>query len=388
MENKIQENNSKHLYGWYIPTNEFYAQVINSLEDYAVLTMDKELIINSWNSGAQNIFGYEEKEILGRHFDIIFTKEDIKNKIPEQEAEMALKEGKSKDERWHLRKDNTKIYASGLVFPLNDAHGKHLGYVKVLRNITERKKSDEAIKNYVEELKELNLHKEKTLSVLSHDLRSPLAGIVRTTGLLKSEFNTFKPFEVKQMLTLLEESSKNLLGILDNLVEWARVKYATEIFSPEKIKLSDYVKEVFETLSENANEKRIALHNQVGKDIFVFADEKMLRSIVQNLVSNAIKYTNQKGQIIVSAKEKDDKIIVEVKDNGIGLPKEKLERIFVPKVESLTKEKEGKGAGIGLLLVKGFVEKNGGEVGVTSEEGRGATFYFTLPAIKEKDWEN
>lgn len=383
MEINIEQKNPNHFHEGYIPTNEFYTHVINSLEDYAVFTMDKELLINSWNSGAKNIFGYEEKEILGKPYYIMFTEEDIKNRIPEKETKTALKEGKSTSERWHLRKDKSRFYASGLVFLLNDPDGRHLGYVKVLRNITEKQKSEESIKNYLEELKQLNSHKEKTLSVLSHDLRSPLTSIIGTAALLESRFDNMNHDEVKQMLHLLHESSKNLLAILDNLVEWARVKHAAEIFSPKKINLNNCMKDAFSILNENAHTKNISLHNHIEEDIHVFADEKMLFSILRNLVSNAIKYTNTGGQITAEAKRKGDKITIEVKDTGIGLSKEQLKTIFVPKVETLVKEKNETSAGIGLLLVKEFVEKNGGKIGVESEEGKGTTFCFTLPAPKE-----
>ncbi len=254
--------------------------------------------------------------------------------------------------------------------------------------IKEKEKRGEELsiaKTDVKELEGLNTHKEKVLATLSHDLRSPLAGIIGLADLLKENFETFENSTVKEMLELLYKSSTDELSMLDSLVEWARIKYASEAFSPENIELVQYVKKIFETLNENAVAKKLQLHNEIEENINVFADGKMLLSILQNIVSNSIKHTPEGGNVTVSAKIKEDKIIVEIKDTGIGMSKAIKDKLFTPQMVSLSNaRKENKGAGIGLLLVKGFLEKNGGEIWAESIEGEGSSFYFTLPA-KEPD---
>jgi len=174
--------------------------------------------------------------------------------------------------------------------------------------------------------------------------------------------------------------------MLDYLVEWARIKYASETFSPTKIELVQYVKKVFDTLNEVAAVNTINLHNEIEENTSVFADKKMLLSILQNIVSNAIKHTLPGGKITVSAKRSEDKIVVEIKDTGIGMTKEIQSKLFNPQMTILsTERKENKGAGIGLLLVKGFLEKSGGEIWVESIVGEGSSFYFTLPVEKPAD---
>ena len=381
MEN--EQINSKILKSNYIPTAEFYSQIIDSLQDYSIFTLDNEFVINSWSSGATKIFGYETDEIIGKHFDVIFTEEDIKNDIPKNEIETALKEGRATDNRWHICKDRSEFYAYGLVFPLTGIDGEMLGYVKILRDLTERKKSEDAIKNYVRELEDLNAHKESVLAILSHDLRSPLSSIIATTGYLKSNFERMDPSTVKEMLELLHKASIDELNMLDYLVEWARIKYAAEVFSPRKIELVEYVQKVFDTLNDTASLNTINLHHEIDENTKVFADGKMLLSVIQNIVSNAIKHSLPGGEITVSAKTAADKIIVRVKDSGIGMSKEIQEKLFTPQMNILSKARlENKGAGIGLLLVKGFLEKNGGEIWVESIEGVGSSFYFTLPMEK------
>lgn len=375
--------NSKVLKSNYIPTAEFYSQIIDSLQDYSIFTIDNDFIINSWSSGASKIFGYEPDEIMGKHFDVIFTEEDIQNGISKNEVATALKEGRATDNRWHICKDKSKFYAYGLVFPLTGIDGEMLGYVKILRDLTEKKKSEDAIKNYVKELEDLNTHKESVLAILSHDLRSPLSSIIATTGYLKSNFERMDPSTVKEMLELLYKASTDELNMLDYLVEWARIKYAAEVFSPRKIDLVHYVQKVFDTLNDTASLNAINLHNEIDANTKVFADGKMLLSVIQNIVSNAIKHSKPGGEIMVSAKVKEDKIIVQIKDSGIGMSKEIQDKLFTPQMNILAKARiENKGAGIGLLLVKGFLEKNGGEIWVESIEGEGSSFYFTLPIDK------
>ncbi|WP_191963397.1 PAS domain-containing sensor histidine kinase [Flavobacterium luteum] len=381
MENK--QDNQKILKNKYIPTAEFYSQIIDSLQDYSIFTLDKEFIINSWSSGSTKIFGYETEEVIGESFDLIFTEEDLKNGIPKKEIELALKEGRATDNRWHIAKDKSLFYAYGLVFPLIGLDGEMLGYVKILRDLTERKQSEDAIKKYIKELEELNTHKESVLAILSHDLRSPLSAIIGTAKYLKENFHKMKQDSVQEMLDLLYKSSTDELEMLDYLVEWARIKYAADVFSPTKIKLTEYINKVFETLNETASINTINLHNEIEENTSVFADGKMLVSIIQNIVSNAIKHIEKGGAITVSAKSKDDKIIVQIKDTGIGMSKEIMAKLFTPQMKTLSEtRKKDKGAGIGLLLVKGFLEKNGGEIWVESIEGEGSSFYFTLPIEK------
>lgn len=372
--------NSKILKSNYIPTAEFYSQIIDSLQDYSIFTLDNEFIINSWSSGSTKIFGYESDEVIGQHFNIIFTEEDIQKGIPQSEIKAAIKEGRATDNRWHICKDKSEFYAYGLVFPLTGIDGDMLGYVKILRDLTERKKSEDAIKKYIRELEELNTHKENVLAIVSHDLRSPLSGIIGTAEYLKKNFDRLESNKAKEMLELLQKTAEDELNMLDNLVEWARIKYASEVFSPAKIELFDYVENVFESVKELASLSSINLINKIEPNISVFADGKMLFSIFQNIISNGIKHSLPGGEIVVLAKIEEEKVTIQIKDSGIGMSKEVQSKLFTPQMSTLSKtRKNNKGAGIGLLLVKGFLEKNDGKIWVESIEGIGSSFYFTLP---------
>ena len=377
---------AKALKNKYIPTAEFYSQVIDSLQDYSIITLDKDFMINSWSSGAVKIFGYEADEVIGEPFDLIFTDEDKEHGIPKREVDTAIKEGRAIDNRWHICKDKSKFYAYGLVFPLLGIDGEMLGFVKILRDLTRRRKSEDDIKKYVKELEDLNSHKESILAILSHDLRGPLASIIQAADYLKSNIETIETTEAKELLELLHKASIDELNMLDYLLEWARIKYASDAFTPTKIELLEYVDKVFETLKETASINTINLHHEIEENTNVFADGKMLLSILQNIVSNAIKHSRKGGEITITAKKNEDRMIVEIKDSGVGMSKKIQDKLFTPQMDALAiARKENKGAGIGLLLVKGFLEKNGGEIWVESTEGVGSSFYFTLPLEKPAD---
>ena len=238
----------------------------------------------------------------------------------------------------------------------------------------------------VKELEGLNVHKERILYTIAHDLRSPLAGIIQTTELLKEDFETMEAHVLKEKLELLYNLSKDELSMLDSLVDWARIKYASEAFVPANIELVKYIKKVFDTFNEIAISNNIHLQNTIKENILVYADPKMLQSILQNIVSNSIKNTPPGGKVTALVERKEDSIIIEIRDTGIGMSKEVKEKLFAPQMKDLAQaRKEKKGAGIGLLLIKGFVDKNGGEIFVESIVGKGTSFYFTLPASKSEE---
>ena len=377
MENK--KSKFKVLKGQHVLSAEFFSQVVDSLPDYSIFTVDLDSKINSWSSGSTQLFQYEVEEIMGKDFDIIFTEDDKAKGQPKTEIAKALKNGKAADNRWHIRKDGSKFYAYGQVYPVIGQDGEMKGYVKILRDLTERQNAEK----YARDVEELSVHKESILFILSHDFRSLLTGVTSTAEYLNNKFDKMDKATTKEMLQLLHKTSKQELDLLDYLVEWARIKYASEAFAPVKIELFTDVKKVFDALNDTAVANNIKLHNNIQKNINVFADSDMLFSILYNLINNAIKYSHKGGKIAVSAETKEHLIIVEIKDDGIGITNEIKDKLFTPEITTISDTwKKDKEAGIGLILSKGFVEKNGGRIWVESMEGQGSSFYFTLPIKK------
>ena len=223
-----------------------------------------------------------------------------------------------------------------------------------------------------------NVNKEH--ATLSQDLKSPLAGIVELVELLNENFETFENSTVKEMLELINKSSEDELIRLDYFVELALIKYASKAFSPANTDLNHYVEKVINTLTEGAVGKKIHLENEIKDNTSVFVDGKMLHSILQNIISYSIKSSQSGGKIAITAKKKEDKIIIVVKYNGILMSEEKPAQLFTPQMISLSNmNKENNGAGIGLLFAKIFLEKNGGEIWIENSAGKGSSIYLTLP---------
>ncbi|MET0760109.1 MAG: PAS domain-containing sensor histidine kinase [Flavobacterium sp.] len=396
-------------------SDKTYRILIEQMHEGAV-TLDKEEIILYCNSCFANMVNMPLQKVIGTKFKnyIVASSQKPYDALFEQGWSV-----NSKDEIY-IDTNNGKampVLMSANSMKLDDIYVLSI----ILTDVTIRNENQEELKNRTEQLQKKNLelenvnkalttqneekkkravelsgankdiielekliaHKESILTILSHDLRSPLSGIIGTTEFLKSNFEEMEHSEVKTMLDLLYESSKDELNMLDYLVEWARIKYASEAFTPSKIELAKYVNKVFEILSDIAAVNTINLHHEIEENTNVFADKKMLISVLQNIVSNAIKHSIPGGTITVSTKRKDDKIIVEIKDTGTGMSKEIQEKLFTPQMKALSKEREeSKGAGIGLLLVKGLLEKNSGEIWVESTLGLGSSFYFTLPIEK------
>jgi PAS domain S-box-containing protein len=363
-----------------LTNTEVFNHDIDLLHDCSILTLNNELKISSWGSGSKEIFGYGSEDVIGQPFEILFTEDDVRRGIPKRDITKVSKEGRATANRWHIAKNGSLFYTNTVMLPLIGSNNDNAGYVIIFRNATEGRKTEEAILKYILELEELNRHKENVLAIISHDLRSPLASIIQLADFLNDYYHRMQPDEIQQMLLNLRKSSVQELKMLDYLVEWARIKQAAGVYAPKSINLSKITLEVFDSLKESASGKSIIIEQDVEESISVFADSRMLFSILHNIITNAIKHTRKEGSISVSATRDKNNIVVTVKDTGVGMTQEQIKNLFKPEINTLIKTRKNyKGAGIGLLLVKEFVEKNDGEIWVESVKGNGSSFNFTLP---------
>jgi len=238
------------------------------------------------------------------------------------------------------------------------------------------------LENLNHQLISLNLSKDQFLSVLSHDLRNPFTALLIASGRLNDDTESLSPGQIKQLSQIVHRTSNRLLDQLNEVIEWAKKQSKKANFTPEKVRLAMGIEESLELLRPNAAQKGIKLQNKTPKNILVKADPLMLRSIVQNLVTNAIKYTPQGGSVIVNAELDDDMVCVFVEDSGVGMTEEMKEKLFNEyNAPSLSGTNNERGSGLGLLLVNDFVVQHGGTIDVESAVGKGTTFKFTIPAI-------
>ena len=243
----------------------------------------------------------------------------------------------------------------------------------------ELKQAHDKISRQAESLKELNATKDKMFSVISHDLRAPLGGIKSMLDLMYEDQSANKQISL-QSLNSLKNAADQTYNLLENLLYWSRSQRGRLVNNPEMINLYDLVIENMELLQTMSDNKKIEVNNQVDPHATALADRNMVKTVLRNLIINAIKFTREKGQITMANEYKDGLLEVSVTDNGVGIQKQNLEKILNMKEYYTTfGTKREKGSGLGLNLCIDFIRRNNGELYIDSEYGKGSTFTFTLP---------
>ena len=258
--------------------------------------------------------------------------------------------------------------------------------VGVSRNIEERKKAEAKILENEVELRSLNATKDKFFSIIAHDLKSPFNSIVGFSELLVAELKTKNYDEIETYANIILQSSERALNLLMNLMEWSRSQTGKMEFNPEYVEMGNLINEICLLFDDVASQKSIQINRTLPPDTIVFADRAMVSTVIRNLISNAIKFTNTNGEIQISAKQKNNQILISIKDNGVGMSKETIEKLFRIEESFSSKGTNNEtGTGLGLLLCKEFVEKHGGIIWVESTVGIESTFFFSLPlSIKKR----
>ncbi len=230
------------------------------------------------------------------------------------------------------------------------------------------------------ELIELNATKDKFFSIIAHDLRSPIGTLIALSEMLRTDIDLLTGKETHEILASLHDLSRNYLKLLDNLLQWSSMQTGRMEAKPEKFNIIGVIDEVIGFYRVTAVEKQVNLVNTAEGDIKVFADKNMIRTVLRNLVSNALKYTAMEGVVVVGIKMQPYRVEVYVKDSGLGMTAEKVEKLFkLDQTFSTVGTANEKGTGLGLILCKEFIEKNKGTIHVESQHGYGSTFRFTLP---------
>jgi len=246
------------------------------------------------------------------------------------------------------------------------------------KRVSERTRQLETLN---QELKELNLSKDKFLSVISHDLRNPLTSLLISSKTLNDEIEIIEPKKLKMLSGVIHRTSNKILLQLNELVDWAKKQRQKTTFNPQKIHLSEAINESLELLRATAIQKSVKFENKIPNDLFVNADPLMLRSILQNIVTNAIKYSPRRGIVNLTAQLTDNMTEVCVQDFGVGMT-EKTRNTILGNIStpSLPGTNQEQGTGLGLLLVKDFVAQHGGKIIIESKLRKGTCFKFTIPA--------
>jgi len=229
-------------------------------------------------------------------------------------------------------------------------------------------------------LKELNATKDKFFSIIAHDLKNPFNALLGFSELLEKTYDSCSEEEKKEYINVIYESSQNLFKLLDNLLQWSRTQTNSISYHPEQFELSPLIMQEVEFLHLNAEKKKININVDIKEPTQAFADKNIISSIIRNLISNAIKFTNINGQVDIVATNLKTEVQVSISDSGIGIDSDDLEKLFQLNSSISNKGTANEdGTGLGLLLCKEFTEMNHGRIWATSEKGKGSTFYFTIP---------
>lgn len=357
--------------------NHFRSIWENSFDGMRVI--DDNGIIRSVNKAFCEIVKKSKEELIGKHYTAIYDE-----KLRTEFTLKGYKNLKSKTFPLHYERklqlwDNSNVWLEVINSFIEISDDENY-LLSIFRNISERKLAEEKIKIYLEELKELNKSKDKFFSIVAHDLKSPFQGLLGLSEILLEDYSEMSDDQIIQYLKIIRTTTKDVYRLIENLLDWSRLQSGRMEYKTEKLDLYHLSENVVNLINPAATKKNLQLISFVPQRSYVFGDMNMLNSVLQNLVSNAVKFTNEFGVISISSAEKNDYMEITVADNGVGIKEKDLSKLFKIEEHFSTKgTKDESGTGLGLLLCKELVEKHGGTMWVESEFGKGTKFYFTLP---------
>jgi PAS domain S-box-containing protein len=354
---------------------EEYRRLVSTIRDYAIFMLDTSGCITSWSAGAQRLKGYTPDEAIGRHFSIFYSQEDRDRDHPAAELAMATRDGSYEEEGWRIRKDGTRFWASVTITAIHDEEGALTGFAKVTRDLTARRETEQALQGVVQELREANAELDRFAAVAAHDLTDPLRTISGFAEVL--ERRDLSPVE-RGYVSHIKASSLRLTRMLRDLLTFARAGQSPAAVEP--VRLTVAAGHVLEDLQGPIADRGARVTVEIPPGATVLASPGDVRLLLQNLVSNAVKFADADApEVTVAAQERDGTWRVSVRDNGAGVPEEDRERIFHAFQRAQAGARRA-GYGLGLAICQRIVERYGGDLGVEPAEPRGSCFWFALPA--------
>ncbi|HLO58993.1 MAG TPA: hybrid sensor histidine kinase/response regulator [Bacteroidales bacterium] len=307
----------------------------------------------------------------------------IKNRMNADMVSRSIKysiERKKIGELLHNSEDRYRQLNAGLEIKVRERTTElELLNHKLQKELSERIKIEEELRKSETQLIELNATKDKFFNIVAHDLKNPFTSLLGSTELLFQNIELLDRAGIKKLAVILNDSAKSGYAILQNLLDWSRSQTGLLKINPENLNLKAIIDENILNLELFSSNKDIDVISEVNPDTAIYADKNMVNTIVRNLISNALKFSYRSGKIRISAFPDDEFMVVSVRDNGIGIPADKIDKLFrIDTKFSMPGTENEQGTGLGLKLCKEFVEKQGGKIWVTSEENKGSDFRFTL----------
>ncbi|MDP3171287.1 MAG: ATP-binding protein, partial [Polaromonas sp.] len=346
--------------------------LVESVRDYAIFMLSPEGIIESWNSGAQLIKGFSAEEAIGRHFSMLYRPADRQAGLPDAQLKTALAAGRAEEEGWRVRRDGSVFWANVVIAPVYDAARQLRGFAKVTRDMTERRR--------LHELESSSKRMSEFLAMLAHELRNPLAPIRNAVTILQLEPSP-SPM-VRSSRDMIDRQLSHMTRLVDDLLDVGRLTTGKIRFRVEQVSYAQVVSRSVEAVRPLMDARRHRLSvDMPDSGLRVQGDATRLAQVLQNLLTNAAKYTPEGGQIEVKVWQEGSQLHTSVRDNGVGLSPQALTHIFelFAQGDAQTAARES-GLGIGLTLARSLVEMHGGALSAASSgPGQGSIFSFFLP---------
>lgn len=337
------------------------------------------------NKALSNAYGTTPEKIIGKtDFDFNPNIEEVKVFLGTDRKVIFDKETLRINDEKITYADGSVHWVSTIKTPLVEEDGSCTQLLAVAMDITELKKAQERLQELVNELQSANVTKDKFFGIIAHDLRSPISGIIALTRDFIADIETSKISDIKKMVESIALSSRNLYKLLENLLHWSRINRGLVEYNPMSLKLKDFGDEAIALMNDKIRKKEINCVNRISEKIRVYVDNGMADTIFRNLISNALKFSNKKGKVIIDAKLLNDSFVeVSISDSGIGISSNEVSNLFNIEQKIIRKGTNGEqGTGLGLIISKEYIEKHGGKIWVNSIEGKGSVFSFTLPVKK------
>jgi len=351
------------------------AAIVDSSDD-AIVSKDLSGIITSWNHGAEKIFGYSAAEAIGKHITLIIPEDRLDeetviiNKIRKGERVNHF-------ETIRKRKDGTPINISVAVSPVKDKNGKVIGASKVARDITEKAEIEKQRQLYTERLQEISHYKDEFMAMASHELKTPLTVIKANLQILEHKMQD--DTKVDFVNKTLSQVNK-LTNLIADLLDVSKIQTGALELNRSNFELIPFLEEVIEDIQQTSPEHKI-IFNAAEKNIVARADRDRLEQVVINLLTNAIKYSPGAKEVMVDVYTKDNNIVVAIRDKGIGIPQDDMDKVFTRFFRVRGLASTFSGSGIGLYISSEIIKRHGGKMWVESEIDKGSAFYFTVPSV-------
>ncbi|MGX5819047.1 PAS domain S-box protein [Chitinophaga lutea] len=358
-------------------SEERYHKMIEEVEDYAILLLNREGIIQNWNKGAERIKGYSESEAVGKHFRIFYLPDDQEKRLPEAVIEKARVEGKAVHEGWRARKDGTAFWGSVVITALHDDEGRVIGFSKVTRDLTERKTAEDNQLKYAASLEYQNSELQQFTYAAAHDMKEPIRKIRFYTSALRDILGELEDARAASFLHRISDASDRMLTLLEDLLAYSRVSSGVATIADE-VSLNEVLRDV--VANEQETIERLGAMVEVDPLPVVEGIPFQLRQLFDNLLGNALKYhrAGNAPYVRVSSRLESDGWYITVEDNGIGFEPKHGEKIF-ELFERLHGREEYPGTGIGLALCRRIMQNHRGSISASGRPGKGAAFQLHFP---------